>query len=426
MRFNVRIAMSLFVLLTGYASSELVTGTIKNGTTNKPAAGDEVILFTLRQGMEESGRTKTDAAGKFSLAIDDPSAPHLLRAIHHDVNYHRMVPPGTTQAEIAVYDVAKKVDAVSLVADVLRLQAQQGDLRGVRLFSISNNSMPPLTQMNGQNFAFQLPEGAKIDSTMAKSGNGQPINVDLIPQAGNRTAFDYPLRPGETQFQVAFHLPYDGQAKIDIPTVQPTQHFVITLPISMTFSATPGSGFQSMQDPQRSGSVVQVASNTQVGQNLSFSISGFGSLPEEGAGNTGAATGSSGEPSAMPAVQGGPPVESGFIHDYGWFVLAGIVIVVVIGGLYISGRSKTPVAVKTEEFAGLRDVKARPPESHGESLLEVLKEEIFQLEIDLQQGRMSSQEYETTKAALSHTLSSALKRAGRIPEDSQNGVAALK
>jgi hypothetical protein len=25
----------------------------------------------------------------------------------------------------------------------------------------------------------------------------------------------FPLRPGETQFQVAFHLPYDGQARID-------------------------------------------------------------------------------------------------------------------------------------------------------------------------------------------------------------------
>jgi hypothetical protein len=43
-------------------------------------------------------------------------------------------------------------------------------------------------------------------------------------------------------------------------------------------------------------------------------------------------------------------------------------------------------------------------------LLEALKEELFQLEVERQQGRISHQEYEAAKSALDQTLQRALKR----------------
>ena len=43
-------------------------------------------------------------------------------------------------------------------------------------------------------------------------------------------------------------------------------------------------------------------------------------------------------------------------------------------------------------------------------LLEALKEELFQLEVEHKQGHISQQEYEKTKAALDQTLQHALKR----------------
>jgi hypothetical protein len=79
-------------LLVVSASAQTLTGTVKNGTTNKPAAGDDVVLLSLGQGMEESGRTKTDAKGNFSLKLDNATSPHLVRVIHEDVTYHRMAP----------------------------------------------------------------------------------------------------------------------------------------------------------------------------------------------------------------------------------------------------------------------------------------------------------------------------------------------
>jgi len=62
---------TLAVLLfsaTGFADT--ITGTVTNGTTGKPGAGDEVVLIKLAQGMQESTRTKTNAKGEFSLAVD--------------------------------------------------------------------------------------------------------------------------------------------------------------------------------------------------------------------------------------------------------------------------------------------------------------------------------------------------------------------
>jgi len=52
----------------------------------------------------------------------------------------------------------------------------------------------------------------------------------------------------------------------------------------------------------------------------------------------------------------------------------------------------------------------RAASSRSGLLLEALKEEIFQLEVDHKQGRISQEEYEESKAALDQNLERALKR----------------
>ena len=54
---------------------------------------------------------------------------------------------------------------------------------------------------------------------------------------------------------------------------------------------------------------------------------------------------------------------------------------------------------------------AEPPAPRSSSkLLEALKDELFDLEVEHKQGRISQQEYEKTKAALDQTLQRALRR----------------
>ncbi|HXM61101.1 MAG TPA: hypothetical protein VN950_09595 [Terriglobales bacterium] len=418
----------LCTLLIASASAQTLTGKVTNGTIKKPAAGDDVVLLSLGQGMEESGRTQTDAKGNFSVKLDDANSPHLVRVIHQGVTYHRMAPPGTTSVEVEVYDVSKKVEGISVTADVMRFQAQGSELQGIRLFAVNNTSDPPRTQMSDQSFEFYLPDGAQVDQSMAMTAGGQPINSAPVPQKQkNRYAFVFPLRPGETQFQVSYHMPYSGEASFDPKTLYGAQHFVVVLPKTMQFAPSPGATFQSMQDPRQSDAVVQVASNTTAGQPLAFKISGTGIMsdePEEtkGAGNPVGGAQTSGA-QASGAVAGrdsrpggglGPPIDAPDpLEKYRWYILGGFGIVLAAGAIYIATRSKAatiPDFGPTDAELGIPPALKPKPADRSALLLEALKEEIFQLEVEHKQGRISQQEYEKAKAALDQTLERAVKR----------------
>jgi hypothetical protein len=414
----------LWTLLLASASAQTLTGQVTNGTTKKPAAGDDVVLLSLGQGMEESGRTTTDAKGNFSLKLDDASSPHLVRVIHQGVTYHRMAPPGTTSVEVQVYDVAKKVEGIRVTADVMRFQAQGSELQGIRLFAVNNASNPPRTQMSDQSFEFYLPEGAQIDQSMAMTAGGQPINSAPVPQKQkNRYAFVFPLRPGETQFQVSYHMSYSGEASFDPKSLYGAQHFVVVLPKTIKFSPGPGENFQSMDDPRQSDAVVQVASNTTAGQPLVFKISGTGTMsdePEEGkrSGNPVGGAQTSGPVAGRGSRPGGglgPPIDAPDpLEKYRWYILGGFGIVLAAGAIYVASRSKTATVPDYRPTdAELADFPLTPkPKAADRSalLLEALKEEIFQLEVEHKQGRITQQEYEKAKAALDQTLERAVKR----------------
>ena len=442
--------IGLTLLLSTLAAAQTLTGTVKNATTGKPAAGDEVVLLTLGQGMEEAGRTKTDAKGNFSFKIDNPQQPHLVRAIHQDVTYHRMAPPGTTSVEVEVNDVAKKVDGIEVVADIMRVQAGQGQLDVERMFAVQNTSKPPRTQMNERNLEFYVPDGAKIVNGSAMTQNGNPLNSMPIPQDDKKTrySFLFPLRPGTTQFQVEYQLPYDGSANVDPRSIYPLQHFVAIIPKGMQFAAAAGTNYQSMNDPQQPDANVQVASGTQAGQSLAFKVSGEGTLGARQE-NAGAPSASGGE-AERPGGGLGPPIDAPDpLQRYRWWILGAFAVALVGGGVYVASRQQAaaraaanPKAKKKLERLEERDLDVEyeepapapvretrpppppartpaaaavatavaPPTSSVSMLLQGLKEELFELEVERQQGRISQQEYEKTKAALDQTLQRALKR----------------
>jgi hypothetical protein len=420
LKLSPKIVVVLLLCVSTVASAQTLNGTLKNGTTGKPAAGDDVVLIKLAQGMEEAARTKSDAKGGFTFKLPD-AGPHLIRAIHQGVTYHRMAPPGVDSVEVTVYDVSKKVAGVSVTADVMRFQAQANELQGIRLFAVDNNSSPPHTQMGDDHFEFFLPEGAQIDQAMAMTAGGQPINSSPVPEKEkNRYGFVFPLRPGETQFQVVFHVPYSGEISIDPKPLYGAQHFVVMVPKTMQFVAAPGTEFKSMKDPRQSDALVQVASNTQVGQALTFKISGTGALGEAGDDSQGSptpadsGTGATTGRDARPGGGLGPPIDAPDpLEKYRWYILGGFAAVLAAGGVYITSRSR---AASVPDFGAsdvqLPETPARPASgARSGLLLEALKDELFQLEVEHKQGGISQQEYEKARAALDQTLERALKRA---------------
>jgi hypothetical protein len=424
---------AILTLALSTAAAQTLTGTVTNGTTNKPAAGDEVILINLTNGMDVAGSTKADSAGKFSFQLTGAPGPHLIRAVHQGVTYHQMAPPGVNTADVNVYDVVTKVADLSLTADVLRFQADSGSMQGIRLFVVSNTSSPAKTQMNDHNFEFYLPPGAKIEQIQAQSPNGQPIAAEATPQSEkNRYAIAFPLRPGETQFQVEFTLPYSGEIKIDPKPLYPAAHFVIVLPKTMQLTAANPSTFQSMQDPRQGDSQVEVAQQTKPGQPLAFTLHGNGVITESpGETASGAAQQEQARPQASnnrssenrPGGGLGAPIDApDALQQYRWPILGGFALLLAIGGWMVTKRQTSPPAATASAGPPVPSSPAgtsRPasssaapavPAPKSSMLLEALKEELFQLEVERTQGKITPDDYEKAKAALDQTLERALKR----------------
>jgi hypothetical protein len=415
----------LMLALSAIASAQTLTGTVTNGTTNKPAAGDDVILIKLAQGMEEAARTKTDSKGAFHFNVPDAGGPHLIRVIHQGVTYHRPALPGTNTVDVQVFDVAKKLDGISATADLLYVQAKPDELGITRIFAVNNASKPPRTQMNDRNFEFYIPEGAKIDGAQAQTAGGQWVDSEPVAQAEKgRYAFVFPLRPGQTDFQITYRLPYNGSAKIDPKPLYPLEHLVVILPQSIQFSAVREGIYDNKNPPNQPGAVAEVASNTQAGQSLSFTVSGTGVLQEDNSGTESSANAESGAGSVggetvtppkgrdnRPGGGLGPPSEAPDpLKQYRLPILGGFAVLLIAGAIYIATRSKT--AAVPDFTSDVELPTARNPVAPGRSglLLEALKEELFQLEVEHKQGAISQQEYEKAKAALDQTLERAVKR----------------
>jgi Flp pilus assembly protein TadB len=86
-----------------------------------------------------------------------------------------------------------------------------------------------------------------------------------------------------------------------------------------------------------------------------------------------------------------------------WFVVGGIVILIG-GGAFVMWRKSAsakaisdPKAAKATSKARAQAQAAKPPQG---DMLDVLKDELFQLETDRVSGKISQEEYEKSKAGL--------------------------
>jgi hypothetical protein len=408
--------------LTTTVSAQILTGTVISATAQKPAAGDEVVLLDFSSGMQEVARTQSDSRGNFTFKRGDSKQPRILRIIHQGAPYYKLLPSDTTSVTLDVYDVSKKVKGIVVTADVTRFQAKGDSLQAVRLFAVKNDSAPPQTQMSERNFQFYLPEGARIDHCMARSAGGQPVRTFPLPQKEkNLYSFIFPLRPGETQFQVLFHMPYKGAVTIDPRPVYGVEHLVVILPKQMHFAAIPGAAFQAMSDPRQRDAIVQVASNTTAGRPLTFTLSGTGALAESKDKNEGSAQSANTLRNDRPVqesrarVQAPPPAgTSNRSGKFQWYLFGGLGVLVAMGTILVAGRSnkwRVSHSVRPDVKGSVVVSRAMSePISGSKLILNDLKEQLFRLEVEHKENRISQEEYEKAIAAFRQHLDWAMTR----------------
>ena len=462
MKLASRLSLFAAVALPLSLSAATISGTVTDKTTGKPASGDTAVLLDLQAGMQESAQTTIDAKGHYSFNVPDNTGMHLVRVDHDKASYYGPVPPNTTLVNIDVYDVSPKVDGLHLYADVSRIETNPQGLSVTESYFIRNESKPPKTQLSAHSFEFYLPQGAVLEGATATGPGGMAVSNQPVPMSDKgHYAFIFPIRPGETRFQVGYHLPYSGSANLQARVTLPAENIAIMLPKSMSFS---GSSFQPLgADASGPGTQTWLATNAKPDTSVAFTVSGTGSMPREqqnpqagpgamgqGSGQGGQDQGAAGmaggpDQSGQPAAQQGPggglgtPIDTPDpLQKYKWWILSGVGLALVIGAAFmlraqpgqaagLAPAEPSPLTptmppgvkatqVLAQKHAGTIPATAAtngaPQKATGVSgTMAALKEELFQLETERLEGKISDAEYAEHKSALEVLLKRALARA---------------
>jgi hypothetical protein len=375
-----------------FCAAQTITGTVRNETTGKPSAGDDVVLLRLDNGMLEETKTKTDSQGAFTLNVQFPDQSHIVRVLHQGVNYDRSV-TSANRVDIKVFDSEAKVQGVTGYISIVKVESDGKNFNVTELHGINNLSNPQRTQANPQNFELSLPDKAQMDSVMVAAPGGIQVKAEPKPVAGkgNHYLIGFPLKPGLTRYWVTYHLPYQERIAFHSFIPYPTQMYSVQYPKSMTFSAAEKSGFHPIVD--QDGMRVDAIHEAKAGRIPDFQISGVGTLPPESkvVESFHGRTVPGPQQPATPATKMGlaqaqpkPARANSSLNSNAKVAAIAAAVIVALGAfIFLLWR------LQAAKQKAARDA---------------LKEKLFKLENDRLKGSISPEKYAATKASLNQSL----------------------
>lgn len=396
-----RIAILILMLACSLAATaETLKGIVRNNTTNKPSVGDEVTLKKIGNGMEDVGKTKTNAKGEFSFNVPPAQQPYVVWIQHQGVTYTQRAMPGAPPIVARVFDASPDVKEINIIQHAMLFHTGDAPntLTAEEIYTVGNTSNPPRTLLKPHTLEFSLPEGATISESSVRTGSGMDLKTAVVPAGDkNKYAFGFPIRPGETQFHFVYSVPYTGKLNFDPKSDSPVETFIVAAPSSIKFSPAQSSLFQNRNNPQFKGMNFFVATSVTPQTRVAFEIEGSGEMPRESEAGAGGGQpdnnrpgGGLGQPNKMPDP----------LHSGQWVFLGVLSLFLTAGAIFVYSSNRQPVAMagpaNSQDRAGM--------------LMDALKEEVFQLESDRLQGKVSPQDYQTAKAALDKTLQRAVQR----------------
>jgi hypothetical protein len=403
---KIRLLVLLFFSVKAAFAFDTITGTVHNETTGKPVAGDEVVLLRIGQGMQEESHAKTDAQGAFALNVASLQAPYLLQVTHQGVTYSQPVKPirGSTPVDLIVYDAVADVTGLGGTIGAVELASDGKTLRLRQRYEVINKSNPPFTQFKADNFELSIPANAVFDSVLArwKQGMWLKVTANAIKGHSGKYGINFPIRPGENQFDIVYHVPYNGSATLHLNVPYPVDRFGIMHPPSMSFNTENPAAFKTL-GPKNNVVVEMAAASPLVGDVPAFEVSGMGVAPEHGteapAGPAPAAPAAAAPPGNLHATQNTATTVAEQSGREQWLMIGGIIVLLGVGAFTFWRMT-----------AGRPAVVASASSGATQPLLSGLKEELFQLESDRLHGKISAEEYAATKQALSESIRRAMER----------------
>jgi hypothetical protein len=401
-----------------------VHGTVRNGTTGKPAGDVEVILIQLQGGMQPVLNSKTNAQGQFTF--DYPSIgtqPMLVRAVYRGINFHTALPPGRNELEVDVFEPSRDPKTIKVGTHFVVFQPNGATLEVGEEFAIKNDSQPAQAFFRPDgNFEFAIPEGASLKQIAAQGPSGMPVVQAPIDRGKNKYSVAYAFRPGENGVRFSYELPYPGNvATVKLPTVYPGARLVIVAPPTVQVAAD---GLQS--SGQEQGMNLYSRDGLAANSTLAVSVSGTAPPPS---GNDSADADAG--PQNREAQQGSGPTSGGAIQivpgrldGLKWYIVGGFLCLFVLGAMILARRPVVAVAGGPSEGVAVPSSpkpskKTTPssvvaPSAPSANLAEVdsavgtsldaLKDTLFRLELRRQAGTISEEEYNQERARAEKVL----------------------
>lgn len=424
-RLSFSLTALIVSLLVPFASAYAATvhGTVKNGTTGKPAADVEVILIQLQGGMQPVLNSKTDAKGQFTF--DYPAIgtqPMLVRAVYRGINFHQPLPPGRNELQVEVFEPSRDAKTISVDTHFVIFQPNGSTLVVGEEYSVRNASNPAQAYFRTDgNFDFALPDGATLKQVAAQGPSGMPVVQAPIDRGKNKYSVAYAFRPGENGVRYSYDLPYgNNAASVKISTIYPGSRLVVVAPPTVQVT---GDGLQS--GGQEQGMSVYTRENLEANSSFTVSIAGTAPPPSANDADADAAAAQNRDaqqgsgPAAGAAIQVIPgrldvlkwPVVGGFLC---LFALLAILIarkpVVAIVRGPSDGAADSP-GKASERTAGAPTAALSPRSAElaevdvavGASL-DSLKDTLFRLELRRQAGTISEDEYNLERARAEKVL----------------------
>ena len=412
-------------LLTPFSSvfGATVHGTVKNGTTGKPAADIEVILIQLQGGMQPVLNSKTDAQGQFTFDYPSIGAqPMLIRAVYKGINFHQPLPPGRNDVQVDVYDPSRDPKTISVNTHFVIFQPNGASLEVGEEYAIKNESQPAQAYFRADgNFDFAIPDGASLKQIAAQGPSGMPVVQAPIDRGKNKYSVAYAFRPGENGVRFSYELPYaNNTASVKLPTVYPGARLVVVAPPSVQIA---GEGLQS--GGQEQGMSIYSRDGLTPNSTLTVAISGTAPPPGNSASDTDAGAQNRDEqqgngPAAGAAIQAVPgrldalkwPLVGGFL---GMFALLAVLLArrpaVAVAGGPSESTAEVPIAKHAKKAASAAAMA--PPASTTNmaqvdaavgTSLDALKDTLFRLELRRQAGTISEEDYNQERARAEKVL----------------------
>ncbi len=438
-RLNLRIVRLAAIFLFGLGPSAglaplamagSLSGTVKNGTTGKPAAGVEVILIQLQGGMQPVANTKADSSGHYSFenAGLGAGAPMLIRVVYRGVNYHEPVPPGKTTADVQVFEPTDRPTAFAVTNHAIIVQPNGADLMVGEEYAIENKTQPPVAFYRAEgSFNFSLPDGADFSQASAWGSAGMPVVQGTIDKGKNKMAIAFPFRPGDSGVRISYKLPYPGN-QIMLKNISPyaTDRLIIAAPPTVQIS---GDGIT----PAGQDQGFNVFTRTAVAADapIAIKISGTAPLPTatQGASEGGASGAPDGpanasvnsrlETSGAEATTAAATTVPARLDSLKWILVGGFASIFALGLVYLWRRPQVIMPMNGDAPAAVSAKMAFPaPSTHApvasetvaqvnrevRGSLDQLKDSLFRLELRRQAGTITESDYERERQQLEKVL----------------------